>query len=671
MRSWWCIGIIALLGNGIVEAQELSVSFESGAVLVSSTTDLDGRLERSADMKEWETVLVHSRQAGFEYREPVAAASASRFFRFMAATTADFSSLVLYESIPNVLAYDDEEFVRNGDFRYQTAGWNRQASESLFGIQITEAADRSGDQRGLEMIVIGDLGSGVPGVSQVLQPISLPDRISRLSFSSECRMLGNLGGFGIGAFAFQLVLQDTAGEFTHAMPLTRWSNDGSVPVNDLWDNPSIAIEGESLGPFLEGQAAGGTVMLMARLEGWSIRALIDLVSLRITGERDLPQIGDGIVYSQPVGLNEWALRVVRLDGGEDRLLHQFSSTFPPGRPAWVEAEGEAGSIEGISFSQGSLYSRFNQDIVWFDGTKLARISNPPTYEAILSDGRPTGRVLVSVENVSLDQTLTASVWVEGAKSPLAFTSPLGPGEQETVTLGEVIDLGLGDLQYVTVRDSATGNIENVVTTVDVIAGQDVLVNASISGTSRASFRATHHSWLADRSGVVSSLGGVLTRFGRAGDVGEVLNVFGSSPVVSPMDNRMVISSGIGLILLNLDQDLESVSEPRTLTETGWSPVWFSDGQRLLYVDGVLSGDLAVYDLATGTSSPLTVMADFFEEDLSAPTLSRDEQWMLAERTLRTEGSIAPTEIWIYSVKNPSVNWRLPLGAEARQPLWGR
>jgi TolB protein len=366
-----------------------------------------------------------------------------------------------------------------------------------------------------------------------------------------------------------------------------------------------------------------------------------------------------------------AIRLIEADGSDDRALWQ-----PPAGDSAITGldwRPDGGALAFASDHESDC-SPYAADIY----TALADTPTPrrATHSPACAElaAYPKGSVTVTVQNDVPDYS-QFELYVEGAKAPVAVT--VNPGGSKAIRVNNVADLGANVAQTIVVIRGQTRWLDPDVT-VNVVKGQ-VAAAAGVlvlrSDNSVESLGAAGASWSNDASRVAfvrrPGLPASIAAYPVVAEADEPLLAPGSSVAAgevawSPVAQTLLYAAADGLYQV----------EPGA-TGAGRRLVDLPDGERFLgfdwlpdgsgFVYGMTttaaragSGNLYRYDLASGTTTPLTTLASGYAAN---PGVSPDGETIAFARSARP-GEAA--ELWLMDRDGGGMQ---PLGIIGDHPDW--
>lgn len=568
-----------------------------------------------------------------------------------------------------VVQYSNQELVRNGDFNLGQAAW---ATVGSF-VHPSDQAARDAGGVGIQ------LWTGAQGEHQayIIQEIYPPTRLTRAAIALDYR----IGARMQGAFlqGFQVLLATTQNNqfqpFHSLLNVTNANYPGAG-----WQRFQLNISGSVLSQISTLRGQGKPIYIWIHLTGLWLDAALDNVSFRADGSTTFPPIAGMIAY-----------RSDRFDGREGYEIYGISPDGRHTKPVF-HSDGTCYGLawrpdsRALAFSSSHefAYSRWTADIYEFSRLGLRRITNPPSYAAVLASNLPVGSVTGKVRNMT-GQYKVVAVYVEGAKS---FTTVnLSPynhaGDTQTFTIDQVADLGPGNPQYVVAREA--GYTWHAAMGVDVQPGRTVQCPGDLQvDKSGINYTASSPTWRYDGSALMFTAGPLLA-VPTQGGYGTIPFGWRDSsmcldPAWSPRDDRLLYvgSMGSGIWLVQGGGNPVKIISSQSYTYPE-DPAWLPDGSGFIYTERSSAAtnpsagrDIYLYSFSNRRSVQLT---QFHSESAEDPAVSPDGRYIVFVRYLANNAQ-GPyfrdrKELWIMQLNNPAVMWPIMLSGNPSFPDWSR
>jgi len=372
--------------------------------------------------------------------------------------------------------------------------------------------------------------------------------------------------------------------------------------------------------------------------------------------------------------NATGIDSMRPDGSGRRTIWSYPGSGG-GDILDVEWNPDATELAFSSDHEGSA-SPYSSDVYGIrpDGSQLRRITNPPALSTLADGTFATGTVNVNLSNLATDTPSVVTpfiIYVQGAAEGVSVTLP--PRNESTlVEIPNVADLE--GTQYVIATWAGGGcNISKFVAApITVLAGETVTADLPFDGSvcntiTTSANNVLSLSWQRDSSSIGYSVDARPALVDPAVGTPETwfaASGFVSSPVFSPVDDRVLYESGgtaSGIFLVPAN---DGGPGTQLLPDTSISQVidWLPDGSGFVYLS---AGTLRVYDIASQQSGEL---ASFTDGSIQDASVSPDGN---AVAITFTANGTQNRDIYVLDFTDPSNPTSTPLTTDGRsaRPTW--
>ncbi len=560
--------------------------------------------------------------------------------------------------------FTNREFIRNGTFdaRLDDWGWNE--------VTTTESVGVGTDP----VLVLKTFLSRGP--ASAWQEIYLPTRTTAATVSFDYRMVPGT----YGAYGGRLVAGFIKHDGTQATEITSWQVTPVVTGDTGWQRFQHTLSDGEVAAIQAAHQAKQRVYLLIQLvlnQHDAFQAYVDNVSLKLSGEMVYPQLSGRVAYRGVDHSGRYTIGWMNPDGSNRHVLW----TYP------VAGKGKIfglawrpdGSEIAFTSDHEAGYSRFHVDVyrVRVSDGRVRRVTNPPSHADMQSGGYGRGTVSGVVHNNSNRQITAASIYVQGAATPIAL-GPLGPNSTASFVVPNVADLGSGTLQYIVLIWMDSKCSQGLYTfaggMVDVRAGKTTSVGTlNFVPDDCQAIEPSNPSWRPDGALIGFSVNGVAQMVTLGGLLGDpfTTNARGVSDFSwSPQgDGTLLYASyagiyqtteggGQGTLLVN------AVSTGISTQELAWLP----DGSGFVYTDGL---NFYLYRFSTGQVQPLTQLnlyrytEQLLADPVHSPTVSPDGKYLMFDRR-----TVNGRDLWILNLENPVELWPVTTDGRAAYPDWG-
>lgn len=568
---------------------------------------------------------------------------------------------------PETQTWKARNVVRNGDFAQLHTGWRW--TKSSGGIRSEAAREPKKDDYGADLSTDRNELTTV-GLTQNLY---MPDKVTSARLAIDWRLFGNANNAALQGFTIAVGAQTEEGLDTAASPVTITAATYPGGEWQKLDHSFTADELKKLNVVLGKKLP---MLLVFALVGLDMTAYIDNVRLIVDGEFTPPEIFGHLAFVDTT--KEGYDLVVAAPGGARETVFSVRGGSHNCRGIDWRPDNKA-----LCFASDHefAYSWWSHDFYELTEKGMRRISNGPSLPEIRASGAATGSVKVKVRNHT-KANLTGFVYIKGGLGIAGFSvGPKGTAsETKEVTVEDVADLGEGVKQYICARVGEDSELAP--TGVDVIAGETVEYAGEVGVSSQMSRkRPSRPSYMRSGDKFVYEMGNIYTMDARTGVFStEPLKGTAMSwdPVCCPADDRVLFvrfDLGLGVY------DFKAGGVERLIKSESTSsfnrPDWLYDGSGFVYVTstndatGRTNRNIALYGMEAKRSVMIT---DVFSENLSAPTLSPDGQWMAVIREPMTSSLTeikGKPELWVLKVGEPHIGWHIETKGEPSCPCWSR
>jgi hypothetical protein len=567
---------------------------------------------------------------------------------------------------PEKQAWKARNVVRNGDFAQMHTAWRW--TKSSGGIRDEAAREPRKEDYGADLSTDRNELTTV-GLTQNLY---MPDKATSARLAMDWRLFGNAGNAALQGLTIAVGASGEDGLEAAASPVAVTA--ATYPGGE-WQKLDHAFTADELKKLNALLGKKLPMLLVFALAGLDMTAYIDNVKFVIDGEFTPPEIFGHLAFVDTT--KEGYDLVVSTPGGGARET-VFSATGGSRNCRGIDWRPDN---EALCFASDHefAYSWWSHDFFELTEKGLRRISNGPSLPEIRASGAATGSVKVKVRNHT-KANLTGYIYIKGGLSIAGFS--IGPkgtdSETKEVTVASVADLGEGVKQYICARVGEDSELAP--TGVDVIAGETVQYAGEVGVSSQMSRkRPSRPSYMRSGDKLVYEMGNIYTMDARTGVFStEPLKgtAMGWDPACCQADDRVLfVRYDYGILAYDFKTD--SAEKLVKFDGSFNRPEWLYDGSGFVYVmsnndaTGRTNRNIALYGMEARRSVLIT---DVFSENLSAPTLSPDAQWMAVIREPMTSSVTeikGKPELWVLKVGEPHIGWRIETKGEPSCPCWSR
>ena len=589
-------------------------------------------------------------------------------------------------------SFVDKEYIRNGNFAELKTAWSDETDFSTLSGSQTVFVGNNGWNGSNGLNLYPDNPDGVAndcGCTFTVQRLDLPEIINSGTFTLNFGLVEVESGFSFDLFDIYFYEAGSANNrlFT---PLTL-TDAGAV--DNTWKSLSHPLSAGEISALADARTRGNPVWLSLDLKASGVVAVVDNVSLRLSGDDAFPTnlTGDLAFFQYRADLSgKEGIVVHDWHTGNGNFAYQRNTAYSD--LAWKPDASE------IAFTSNweLIESPYQEDVyaVQPDGTAFRRITNPPSTTEAASGNYPLGTVTGEVENLTGVNLTDLWVYMQGATAAFSCGFVADTGNC-TFTL-TVADLGAGVPQYFVLTYFYIESLDiycefgkDYDISWEVVAGQTVDVgtltledNCLYGGAEELAWKRDGSelafSWEAGRPSAainqaaahVADPGGEL--FGR-----ELITGTGPIDVAwSPVDDTLLYSYDA---IFSDDNDGIWITQPYSgpgtrqisTSNAGYIPpegaarlAWKPDGSGYIFN---FKYHLYEYDLATAKLTPLV---QFFNEVPRHPSFSPDGRYVVFE-VVRIRTDPEGHNLWMMDMQNPTRLWPISSNHRLGNPDWSK
>lgn len=578
----------------------------------------------------------------------------------------------------------NQEYVRNGEFEQEKTGWG------AFGSLLT----------GIDN---GKTGQGYRLQSEassnyyafVFQELFLPTSVTSAQFSYDCMIGATMTPYQFGFYKVSLCTHyDIVGDPNNELvTLHQFQSGDTIPGG--WNESTYSLSSNDIASIESARNSGKRIFLMALINAQNIDAIIDNMSLSVSGSMDVPSVSGNIAYLNVNGDFSQKIYTIQPDGSAQSKIWEFPQADPTG-VIYDLAWNPTGSKLAFSSKHENGYSLYRSDVfeISSNGSGIRRVTNSPGLDELNTYAQ--GNVTGSIHNDTTSY-VTLALYLQGAAEPVTIS--LGPSGSSTETVDFAID-NVADLfagaQTLSMHGTSTSwnGTEIAAGGVDVIAGQMVNAGTFTYHGYSSKYEVTDICWNRDGTMIGYNLDTILKTVDvSTRDMGTLVDfsAFTSSPAWSPVDDRVIYeqtlpSDKVGLYLTNVNTAEEGsrLVVSANIASGPTNPCWLPDGSGFLFqmwnagtdtADGFtpfkmtrdLGADIFLYTISSGTYMHLT---DFYNEYVEDFSVSPDGKYIVFDLK---NSQFDKNNLWIMKIPvegEKRMMWQLTWDNTANTPAWG-